>query len=121
MSEEKKTTKFENRLLILILATVLLFTVVPIVWNHFQRADVLEKGDDATAKIINVTDTGEIFNSKPLIEIELIYSDRSGRETTATVKMALNAVQFASLKPGGEVKIKYDPEDSSKVAIIFGE
>lgn len=121
MSKEKKPTKFENRLLVIVLAIVLGITVVPILWNHFTQSEVIESGVAATAEVIKVTDTGDRFNSNPIVLIELKVTDSNGKEFSATVKTPLSAVRIATLQPGKTVPVKYDPEDNSKVAIVFGE
>ena len=121
MSEERKTTKFENRLLLIILAVVLGITVVPVLWNHFTRSEVLENGIASTAEVIKVTDTGDRFNSNPIVIIELKVKDLNGKEFFATVRMPLSAVRIAVLQPGKTVPVKYDPEDNSRVAMTEGK
>lgn len=121
MSEnsEKKPTRFENWLLVIVLLAVLGFTVGPIVVGKFSRAKVLDDGILTKAKIVSVVDNRERFNSDPVVTIELRVTDENGQEFPAKLKMPLSPVRLNELQPGKTIPVKYDPNDHSKVALVW--
>lgn len=114
-----KTTLSENVILIVILAIVLGVTVGPIVWNHFKRGVVLDKGVEAVARIVSVIDTGKRHNTNPVVTIKLKVTARDGHDFDAEVTMPVSPVRLVSLTPGSIIKVKYDPDQITNVAIVY--
>ncbi len=118
-NSEKKPTKFENWLLVVVLLAVLGFTVGPIVVGKFSRAKVLDGGVLTEAKIVSVVDTSARFNSDPVVTIELLVVGDDGEEFPAKLKLPLSPVRLNELQVGRTIPVKYDPNDRTKVALVW--
>jgi flagellar basal body-associated protein FliL len=116
-----KPTSLENWIFIVVLVIVLCVTVVPVVWRHFRRGAVLSHGTTGQARILAITDTGERYNTNPVVRINLMVTDAQGREYKAEVTMPVSPVHMAKYQPGSVVKVKYDPRKPEKVAIVRDE
>jgi predicted S18 family serine protease len=112
-----KTTSMENIIYIVLLLFVLSVTVVPIVWRHFRSSDVLKSGVSASAKIVDVTDTGRRHNNNPVVSIRLIVTGTDGRDFNAEVTMPVSPVRLTRYQPGTVVAVKYDPKSPDRIAI----
>jgi len=118
-NNEKKPTKFENWLLAVVLLAVLGFTVGPIVVGKFSRQKVLGGGVMTEAKIVSIVDTNARFNSDPVVTIELLVVGDGGEEFPTKLKLPLSPVRLNELQVGRTIPVKYDPNDRSKVALVW--
>lgn len=112
-----KTTSMENAIYIVLLLFVLSVTVVPVVWRHFRSADVLKSGVSASAKIIDVKDTGRRHNNNPVVSIRLVVTGTDGHDFNAEITMPVSPVRLTRYQPGAVVAVKYDPRSPDRVAI----
>ena len=114
----EKTTLAENLIFIIILGAVLAVTVGPIVWNHFKKSAVLSSGIEASARIIDVIDTGRRHNTNPVVKIRLVVTAANGEEYNAEITAPVSPVKLVEYKAGTILRVKYDPKKRENVAIV---
>lgn len=78
---------------------------------------VLKSGVSAPAVILSVQDTGVTMNDNPQARIRLRVMPLSGNSFEAEVTQIVGRFQVAMLVPNASVMVRYDPNDTTKVAI----
>ncbi len=86
-------------------------------WPEYQRSQLLERGLPAEAVILGIEPTGSTFNDQPQVEIRLEVRPADGAAYEAETTMIINPVYLPEFQPGKTVRVRYDAEDRSKVAI----
>lgn len=77
-----------------------------------------ESGEPATARIIEVWDTGMTVNDNPVIGLRVKVSRGDGSVYTATIaKSLVSRIHIPQLQPGATVPVRIDPQDSANVAL----
>lgn len=93
------------------------FTLYSLFWSEYQREQLIKRGVPGTAVILNADPTGSVYNSQPEVRLRLRVSPAEGGTYEAETVMIINPIYAPQFQPGKTVKIKYDREDRSKVAI----
>jgi hypothetical protein len=101
----------------IIMAGAFFFTVYSLIWPDMAREKILREGSPATAVILDADPTGNVSNSQPEIRLRLKVSPPDGSSYETETVMVVNPVYIPEFQPGKTVKVKYDKEDRSKVAI----
>lgn len=101
----------------MIMIAAVVFTFYSIFWPEHQREQLIRYGLPGTAVILNADPTGNIYNSQPEIRLRLRVTPADGSSYEAETEMIINPIYVPQFQPGKTVKIKYDREDRSKVAI----
>jgi hypothetical protein len=86
-------------------------------WPEYQRDQLVKNGVPATAEIISIHPTGNIFNDQPQVDIVVRVTPTDGEPYEANVTMIINAVYLPQFQPGKTVQVRYDAGDPSNVAI----
>ncbi|MEM8618597.1 MAG: hypothetical protein AAGF73_02635 [Actinomycetota bacterium] len=81
-----------------------------------QQTNLLATGVPATATVNELRDTGMEVNLQPIMEVDVTVFPAAGAPFPATARTQGHAV-IASLTPGTQVNVHYDPADPSVVAI----
>lgn len=98
-----------------ILATTIVFG--PNVLRHFRNKKIMEIGVDATARIVEVVDTGKRYNYNQEVLINLTVHPAGGKPYDAAVVMVASPSALQALQPGATVKVKYNPDNPALVTI----
>lgn len=106
-----------NWIAILCFAVAIGFAFYSFFWRDYQRDKLIERGLPATAVILNADPTGNTYNSQPEIRLKLRVSPPQGQPYETETEMVINPIYAPQFQPGKSVKVKYDPEDRSKVAV----
>jgi hypothetical protein len=80
---------------------------------------ILETGLPAQATILEVRDTGVTVNNNPQIKLILQVTPSTGMPYQAEVKLLISRLETYKFQPGMVLPVKYDPNDTSKVALDF--
>lgn len=106
---------------LLITAVVLIF-VFRVIGNvtkgNRESQRILMTGMPAQAKIIGLQDTGTRLNDNPLVVIGLEINNGSQPYQTQ-VRQIVPMIRMSQVQPGAMVEVRIDPQDRSKVAIVF--
>ncbi|MBL0696989.1 SHOCT domain-containing protein [Comamonas sp. JC664] len=80
---------------------------------------VLQHGEDAEATVLEVRDTAMRIDRRPVFDVHLEVRPRGRAAYRARAKEHLGRHQNAAwLSRGAQLKVKVDPNDASKVAIV---
>lgn len=81
-----------------------------------ENRQVLENGQPAYAKVLEVSDTGTTINNDPLVRFKLEVHPPGGAVFEAETERLIPRLQISQIQPGVEVAVKFDP-DTREVAI----
>ena len=77
-----------------------------------------ETGESATARILEIWDTGMTVNDDPVIGLRVEVSRADGSVYTTTIaKSLVSRVHIPQFQPGSTVPVRIDPQDSANVAL----
>ncbi len=80
---------------------------------------VMKNGKDATAKILEIRDTGITINNNPQINLLLeVYPADGTPSFQAKTRQLISRLQTSGYQEGQTLTVKYDPNHTSKVAIV---
>ena len=83
--------------------------------------ELQEHGVGAEATILKVWDTGWTVNDDPVIGMHVEVRPSNGSAFEATIKKTLiSRIDLPQFQPGRVVPVRYDPKDSTIVAVDFG-
>jgi hypothetical protein len=82
-----------------------------------SNRNLMQTGVSAPAVILSVQDTGVTMNDNPQARIRLRVMPLSGNAFEAEVTQIVGRFQVAMLVPNASVMVRYDPNDTTKVAI----
>lgn len=96
---------------------VIVFVVGPVLWKRYVESGLRERGVVASARVLEVIDTGDRMNRDPVVRVRLSVRGADGAEFPAEVQTVASAVRLQTLKPGAELRVHYDPDRRNQVAI----
>ncbi len=82
-----------------------------------EACEIITIGTPATATIEQLIDTGTTINDNPVIEFVLHVVPAQGPAFEAHSKALVSRLDVASLQPGRVVPVKYDPKNTTRVAL----
>lgn len=82
-----------------------------------QARELQQRGEAATAKVLEIWDTGTTINQDPVVGF-LLEVRREGREPyQARTKLIISRLQTGLIQPGAILPARVDPNDSSRVSL----
>lgn len=81
-----------------------------------MQQELLQSGVSASAEVMSIQDTGQLINYNPVVIMQLKVKADYGGEFDTTTQMVVSKI--AVPRVGDTIQIKYDPADTSKVAIV---
>ncbi|NWJ46196.1 MAG: hypothetical protein HXX08_09980 [Chloroflexi bacterium] len=96
---------------------IILIVFIPILRRSMRSRQLLNTGMSANGTIVKVWQTGLYVNEQPEIgmTIQVMPPDRPPFQAEA--RKIVPMIQLAQVQPGQMVEVKYDPNDTSKVAL----
>jgi Protein of unknown function (DUF3592) len=89
-----------------------------LVMNGMKNRQVLAHGESAPAVILKSWQTGTVMNDiNPQIGLQLEVRPANRPAFQAETKMFISMMEIPQFQPGAVVQVKYDPNDTSKVAV----
>ncbi len=110
----KKNSNFKIVLVILGLA---ILPIAFFLYPEFERSQILEDGIPAQGTIIKVRDTGNRFNDQPQVKVWVKVEPDKAEPYEAMTKMVISPVYIPQFQPGKRVRVRYDADDPTKIAI----
>jgi len=114
-------------LTVVILLCVCVSTLVPLGVTGFflyrmfknmnQNSNLIKTGVSAPAVILNAEDTGTTMNESPQVRLTLQVNPTYGPPFQAVTTTFVGRLQVGMITPGASVTVRYDPNDTTKVAI----
>lgn len=86
-------------------------------YPEYQNSQLLENGLPARAEILSIEPTGNTYNDQPQARIRLLVSPELSEQFEAETLMIINPIYAPQFQPGKMVKVRYDANNHSKVAI----
>ena len=109
------------RLLLPLMALCLLSGCVMSVINHMTGEDeanaIRRTGTVATARVLQISDTGMTLNNDPVVRFRLEVYPEGGEPFEAETKAVIGRLDIPRIQPGAELQVKYDRNDHRRVAI----
>jgi len=105
-------------IILLVVVAIAAVAVGPLLMDAREERQLLETGTDATAEILSLKDTGDRINENPVVEIAVKVQPEGGEPYSATISTALSVVDLQNYRAGVKVRVRYDPSDPSKVALV---
>ena len=85
--------------------------------NMNQNSALIKTGVSAPAVILNAEDTGTTMNESPQVRLTLQVNPAFGPSFQAVTTTFVGRLQIGMITPGAHVTVRYDPNDTTKVAI----
>lgn len=102
--------------LLTFLGVVFAITFGPPLVRYLRARKVLATGLPGTARIVEIVDTGSRYNNNPQVRIKLEVQPETGPSFSAELTTILSAVELQRIVPGATIKVRYDPDDRTRVA-----
>lgn len=116
-SSQKKLSPRGVQVIVAISLAVFLIPAAIFFWPEYQRSQLIENGLPAEATILEIRPTGSTYNDQPQVRIRLEVRPEGGAAYAAETEMIINPVYLPQFQPGKIVRVRYDADDPSKVAI----
>jgi hypothetical protein len=103
-----------------IAALVVVFSIIVVmrlVRGGAQNRRLLQSGEPATATIVELRDTGVSVNDNPQVELVLDVLPTGRPPFRATTRTMISRLQTSQVQPGMQVLVKFDTNDTNKVAL----
>ena len=84
---------------------------------EWENDRIIETGLPASGTIVDIVDTGNLYNDQPQVEVTVDVKPPEGETYRAKTLMIISPVYMSQFQPGKIVNIKYDPADRTKIAI----
>lgn len=94
---------------------------VPMALRAYHTNQVLAQGLPAAARVVDLTNTGNVINNLPVYRIALQVQPPGQAPFTVAVQRALDGSNIQAFTPGRTLNVKYNPQDHSQVAIVYGQ
>lgn len=82
---------------------------------------VRENGVTASAKVLEVWDTGVRLNNNPVVGFRLLVTLEDGTSYEAETKNVVSVVHIPQVQPGAVLPVRVDPENRQLVALDIYE
>ena len=81
-----------------------------------QQQWLAQNGQDASAEVVMVTDTGATVNMNPVVVIQMKVTPAAGAPFDLTTQTMVSRI--AVPRAGDKIKIKYNPANPQQVAVL---
>jgi hypothetical protein len=92
--------------------------LLPRMCAHQREQQLLEQGSPAVAEILSIRETGNVYNRKPEVKLEIRLQPPTGDVFTLEVKKVFSQTELARYVPGAFVEVRYDPTDPDDAAFV---
>lgn len=110
--------RFVSFVLVAFLLGFIGLMVGPTLMEAWQEHRLLEDGTDASATILSLEDTNDTVNERPVVRLGVQVTAEGLEPYNAQIVTPLSVVDLVNYKVGAQVRVRYDPADPSKVALV---
>jgi hypothetical protein len=79
---------------------------------------IVESGKPATARIVAVEETGNLYNRRPEVEVRMMVQPGGGEPFESQETWVFSVMDVQTYAVGAEIDVFYDPQDPSSVAVV---
>jgi hypothetical protein len=90
----------------------------PTILRHLREKRVLESGKEAPAKVLEVIDTKKRHNYDTICLLKLEVQPEGEAPFAGEAEIPLSAADAIKYQPGTVIRVRYDPENRSTIAIV---
>jgi hypothetical protein len=90
----------------------------PTLMDAWAERQLLKNGTDATATILALEDTRDVVNENPVVRLTVEVAAEGREPWRADIVTPLSPVDLQNYRVGAQVRVRYDPADPSKVALV---
>ena len=90
----------------------------PFLLDGWREHQILENGEDAIATIIVMRDTKDRANENPIVAMTVEVQPDKGKAYRAQIVTPISIVDLQNYRVGNKVRVRFDPADRSKVALV---
>lgn len=118
MRISKRVTKSA---MVLSMLLVLSGCVIGALTGESANQPVRESGVAASARVLEIWDTGTRLNDNPVVGFRLEVTLEDGSSYEAETKNVISILDIPQIQPGAVLPVKVDPVDPSRVALDIYE
>jgi hypothetical protein len=90
----------------------------PTLMDAWAERQLLKNGSDATATIVALQDTRDVVNEQPVVRLTVDVTVEGREPWRAEIVTPLSPVDLQNYRVGAQVRVRYNPEEPSKVALV---
>lgn len=113
-----KTMLIIGAVLILVMIVVMGYAVLSQSKKQAAQDEILQRGEEASARIVSVTDTGSRYNNNPEVIMKLEVQPEKGSPFPAEVRTVISMVDLPGYQTGATLRVKFDPAHRDSVVIV---
>lgn len=109
---------------LVVISAFLLLSSCAMIDNYTGEGDnkpVRESGFPASAKVLEIWDTGVRLNDNPVVGFRLLVTLDDGTSYEAVTKNVVSVVHIPQVQPGATLPVRVDPENHDLVALDIYE
>lgn len=106
------------------IAAILLVSSCAMIDNYTGEGvnkPIREEGFPASARVLEIWDTGVRLNDNPVVGFRLLVTLDDGTSYEATTKNVVSIVHIPQVQPGAILPVKVDPDNHELVALDIYE
>ena len=85
--------------------------------NMGQNSSLIKSGIQAPAVILNAEDTGASMNDNPQVRLTLQVNPADRPSFQAVTTTFVSRIRIGMITPGSPAMVRFDPNDTTKVAV----
>jgi hypothetical protein len=99
---------------------IILTAVSTLLISKSRENDAVIKSDEvaATAKVLEIIDTGDRYNKNPVVKLKLEVNPGNALPFAAEVRTVISVVDVPAFQPGSVIRVKFKQNNSSVVTVI---
>lgn len=101
-----------------IVFTIAGLVFIPRMLAERREQQLLATGSQATAQIVTITETGNLYNREPEVVIALTIHPPTGESFEVEVTKVLAKTELAKYVVGAVFDVRYDPAEPGEVAFV---
>lgn len=90
----------------------------PVALNYVRAQRIGASGIDATAVVIDLSDSGNRINHQPVANIRMTVTPPGGAPYQATSQATVSGINSPWYQPGKRILVKFDPARPERVVIL---
>jgi len=107
--------------LVFIIAMLSACVIIDTMGGDREARDLQASGEEATAKILEIWDTGMTINEDPVVGFVLEVRRKDQPVYEARTKLRISRLDIPRIQPGAVVPVRVDPRNPARVALDIYE
>jgi hypothetical protein len=90
----------------------------PTMLEAWRERQLLRHGTDALATVVMLEDTRDTVNDRPVVRLTVDVAPEGLEPYRAQIVTPLSPVDLQNYTIGAQIRVRYDPEDPRKLALV---